>query len=116
MLPLMHAFDSAYVALLARLWDECEALWEFDERAALRLQALRLDLHVLAERLPRLEQRGLLCADEHARVLELIGELEQRLPALDLAEHRAAELSRIQDWLLGHVQVALEPAPMRRAG
>lgn len=116
MLRDMQAFDSAYVVLLARLWDECEALWEFDERAALRLEALRIDLHVLAERLPRLETCGLLSAVESARVLGLVRELERRLPVLDTAVHRAPELSRIQNWLLDHVHSTLEPVLLRHAG
>lgn len=87
-MPTPGAFDRCFVALLARLWAEMEAVIAGLEshggpvagaQVELRMQALLLELHLLADRCDSTGWRTLLAPSQIEQVRVAVGELTRRL-------------------------------------
>ena len=84
------SFDSCYVALIAGLWAEMEAILtqrdledaasaDGRERQGLRLEALLLELELLWDRCEFLRWRGLLAPEQAVAVSEVVADLRALL-------------------------------------
>ncbi len=83
--------------LLVHVWCECEALAAAGRPCPLRLQALRLELHLLETRLPRWVAAGLAADDDAARLQAFVAAMHERL---DGAEEDGGRVAQLQDELL----------------
>jgi hypothetical protein len=114
---IQNGFDSSYVALLAGLWEEMEALlgahYAGDpvgadtEGAGIRAEALLLELALLSERCESLRHQSLITPESAATMRALIDEVSDLLDfdPLDCALGRAgAALAQAQNRIFDELQ------------
>ena len=121
-------FESCYVALLARLWVEMEAILgqhcaegaacgDARDRAGLRLEALLLEIALLWDKCELLRWRGLLAPEQAAAVRVVVDDLHDLLDveSFDSAWPRVGTaIVRAQNRLFDEVQrVAQWTAPLQ---
>jgi hypothetical protein len=127
------SFESCYVALLASLWAEMEAILAQHyaeaassaaarERVGLRLEALLLELVLLWDKCEFLRWRGLLAPEQTAAVRTVVDDLhalldvepfDSTLPRAGVAIVRAQ--NRLFDELQRVAQLSARPLPQRVA-
>jgi hypothetical protein len=112
------SFESCYVALIASLWAEMEAILvqhyaedaargDARDRVGLRLEALLLEIALLSDKCEFLRWRGLLASEQAAAVRVVVNDLHDLLDVqpFDSALPRAgAAIVRAQNRLFDELQ------------